>query len=270
MNKTTFIQRAAITAALIAASVITVLGQTQQNLKILFIGNSYTIQNNLPLVLTKLAAAAPEPIRIETGRVLVGGSTLQQHWGRPAGLEAIRKGGWDFVVLQEQSMLGGRIVDGVPELAGPAAFLEFARLYNAEIRKTNARTVFYLTWSREAFPETQAKLTEAYRSAARELSATLSPVGLAFMNARIGNPELKLYNADQHHPSPTGTYLIACVFYAALMQRNPAGLPAVIIDDSKPESPKELIRLSDEDAAYLQKVAWRTVQFDPYLAGWAN
>ncbi len=246
----------------VAALLLTgALTASAEPLKVLFIGNSYTYQNDLPQVLAKIAASAPEPVTVETGKVLVGGSTLQQHWSRPAGFDEIRRADWDYVVLQDHSLLGGRIVNEIPELAPPDKFFEFARLYNAEIRKTKARTVFYLTWSREKFPETQAQLTEAYRSIAKELSAVVAPVGLAFMNARIGKPGLQLYMPDQSHPSPAGTYLAACVFYAVLTGRNPAGLTATVVDDQrKPQSPKELVRLSAGDAEFLQQVAWRTVQ----------
>ena len=35
--------------------------------------------------------------------VTAGGATLQRHWEGGGALAAIRRGGWDFVVLQEQS-----------------------------------------------------------------------------------------------------------------------------------------------------------------------
>ena len=236
--------------------------------RILFIGNSYVYVNKLPLALAKLAASAVDPVRIETSEVVVGGATLQQHWAKGDALEAIRKGVWDWVVLQEQSSLGGRSTgaDGVALPGPPERFYEFARLFNAEIRKTKAHTLLYLTWANEQAPEGQARLTEAYRSLARELSATLAPVGIAFQNARTGNSALSLYRSDHSHPSPAGTYLIACVFYSVVTGRNPAGLTATILDEQhKPDEPLEMIRLSVDDAAYLQRVAWRTVLSDPFV-----
>ena len=49
-------------------------------LRILFIGNSYTGRNDLPGLLTRLAAAADPPVVIETGRVLANGMALKYHW----------------------------------------------------------------------------------------------------------------------------------------------------------------------------------------------
>ncbi len=210
-------------------------------IKVLFIGNSYTYVNDLPATLSGFGG-------IETAKVTVGGSTLKAHWGRPAALEAIRKGEWDYVVLQEHSLFGGYILGGEPSPFPNAPFLEFSRLFNAEIRKTKAKTVLYLPGAREGFPETQARLTDAYWTLAREISALPAPVGLAFASARILQPGIKLYNKDQSHPNPAGTYLAACVFYAVLTGQSPIGLPGTL-----------------EDAAFLQQVAWRTYLADPIL-----
>ena len=242
---------------------------SQPPIRILFIGNSFVYMNKLPLALSRLAASGVDPVRIETGEVSVGGSTLQQHWGRGDAVEAIRKGTWDWVVLQEQSLLGAGIVgaDGFTFPGPPDQFYESARLFSGEIRKTKARTLFYLTWASEFTPEGQARLTEAYRSIARELSATVAPAGIAFQNARIGNPAVSLYRSDHSHPSPAGTYLIACVFYSVLTGRNPAGLTNIILDEQhKPDEPLDLIRLSNDEASFLQKVAWHTVETDPAFA----
>ena len=58
---------------------------------------------------------------------------------------------------------------------------------------------------------------------------------------------LELYVPDERHPSLAGTYLAACTVYASLLRKSPvgnaytAGLPADV-------------------AAYLQQVAWETVE----------
>jgi hypothetical protein len=237
---------------------------TAPPLRILFVGNSYTFYNDLPQTLARLAGSAQEPIRIETDRVVVGGATLQRHWSDGLAVNAIRRGIWDFVVLQEQSLLGANLGNAAERVAAPTAFFEFSRLFNAEIRRTKARTVFFATWARQSRPELQAKLTDAYRRAARELSGTLCPVGIAFQNARISNPGLHLFRSDGSHPSPAGTYLAACVFYAVLTGRSPVGLTSNAVGDHTGSQPaSEWTRLSEDDAAFLQKIAWRSVEEDP-------
>jgi hypothetical protein len=238
--------------------------QAAQPVRILFIGNSYTYVNDLPLTLVKLAASASEPVPVEFGRVLVGGATLQRHWREGAAVEAIRKAEWDYVVLQEHSLLGANLADAAPRIPVPDLFYEFVRLFNGEIRKTRARTVLYGTWARQSAPELQARLTEAYRRMARELSALLCPVGIAFQNARILKPDVQLFRPDGSHPSPAGTYLAACVFYAVLTGRSPAGLPSAEVAVQTASRPAtETTRLAQDDAALLQRIAWRTVEEDP-------
>jgi hypothetical protein len=235
-------------------------------IRILFIGNSYTYTQKLPLALIKMAAASAEPLKIETAEVVVSGATLQQHWAAGNALAEIQKGVWDWVVLQDHSVFGAEVAgpDGGTLPGSPERFFEFARLFNAEIRKTKARTLFYMTWAREQSPEGQARLTEAYRDIAEELSAAVAPVGLAFMNARIGDPNLRLYQTDHSHPSPAGTYLAACVFYSVITGRSPVGLPRTITDEAhKPNEPAIALYVPQEEAAHLQRVAWRTVLADP-------
>jgi len=56
-----------------------------------------------------------------------------------------------------------------------------------------------------------------------DVGALVVPVGLAFELSRRDNPAIDLYWDDHKHPSLAGTYLAACVFYAALYGRSPEG-----------------------------------------------
>ena len=81
------------------------------------------------------------------------------------------------------------------------------------------------------------------------------PVGLAWAASLRGRPGLILHTADKKHPTPAGTYLTGCVFYAVLYHESPHGLTSLVRDG------KTLyIGLTVPDATYLQDVAWRTVQ----------
>ena len=246
--------------------------------RILFIGNSYTYFNNLPAVLAQLANSS-RPNSLETKMVVTGGATLKSLWEAGDALKNIQQGGWTYVVLQEQSTLGqGGRVDGIPQINDPAMFFEYARRFDAEIRKAGAKTAFYMTWARHDSPQNQARLSAAYTSIAKELGAILVPAGHAWEMALHEKPGLALHQIDNSHPTPAGTYLAACVFYAVLLKRNPAGLPTHVA--GKPvdmagrvleaesngllSSPPtvELINLSQEDAGFLQSIAWRAAVAD--------
>ena len=241
--------------------------------RILFVGNSYTYFNNLPSVLQQFANAS-QPGSLETRMVVEGGATLKVLWENGNALKAIQEGDWTYVVLQEQSTLGpGPDERLIPEISDPETFYAYSRRFDLEIKKAGAKTVFYLTWSRQDSPQNQAKLTAAYTSVAKELGGILVPVGPAWERALHNTSEVALYQRDKSHPTQAGTYLAACVFYTSLFKRNPSGLPARILGKpvdmegrifeaeshgllSSP-STAELINLRKNDAGFLQAVAWR-------------
>jgi hypothetical protein len=241
---------------------------TTNTIRILFIGNSYTYFNNLPAILNGLATAAAAPKRLITDRVTMGGATLKKHWEDQKALEAIRRSRWDYVVLQEQSTLGpSPMINGIPQINDPKTFYEYARLFDHEIRKAGARTIFYMTWARQNAPDSQPTLAVAYQSIAHELNAILVPAGLAWQHALKEKPEFELHVADKSHPSPRGSYLAACVFYAVLFEKSPEGLPGLIrgisLDTSGKavaETENVLVNLPAAESAALQRIAWQTAR----------
>ncbi len=235
--------------------------------RVLFIGNSYTYFNNLPQIVAGLAASETPQRRMEAAMVAVGGATLKRLWETGEALEAIKRGGWHYVVLQEQSTLGAApVVDGIQQIADPQTFHEYARLFDAEIKKTGAKTIFYLTWARQNTPEKQSLLTEAYQKIAKELKAAVAPVGIAWERALKGNERMTLHSEDKSHPAPAGSYLAACVIFATIYGKSPEGLSAqitgAVIDNAGKVSDGQgdLIKLSKEDAAFLQKIASEVAQ----------
>lgn len=234
--------------------------------RVLFIGNSYTYYNNLPRVLEALAASGSPALRLETRAVTVGGARLQTHWDDEDAVDAIREGGWDYVVLQEQSTLGGLLVDGRLEINDPErVFFPYARKFHAEVQKRGARTVLALTWSRRRAPQAQARLNHAVLSLGRELGATVAPMGPAWQAVRAQHPDVALYVDDGSHPTPAGTYLAACTLYATLFGRSPEGLVSTVHGIPTPEGTPRggestLVSLPQPTATLLQQTAWRTVQ----------
>ncbi len=176
-------------------------------LRVLFIGNSYTYVNDLPFQIQQIAESAGAELPLEVVSVTPGGMTLERHWDSGSPRRLIRQGGWTHVVLQEQST---RPIDD------PDNFYEYARRFAEEIDRVGARTVFYLTWARQHRPTSQDTLSHAYLTAAWDLGAWVAPVGIAWQRALEEDPTLVLHTEDRSHPGPTGTYLAALVFYAAL------------------------------------------------------
>lgn len=217
--------------------------------RVLFIGNSLVYQNDLPGMLRNLCESSVPPVALETAQVTPGGCTLERHWAGGKALAKIREGNWDYVVLQEQS---------VTPIVNYESMAKHARLFDAEIKKVKAKTVFYMTWALRDSPEDHPKLTDAYLKIARELGSDVVPVGYARAKAKEENPSLDLFVNDGKHPSPTGTYLAACTFYVYLTGKPLKNAPCKISDPNRPE--KVLVELTPEIAESLQKIAFETVQ----------
>jgi hypothetical protein len=102
-----------------------------------------------------------------------------------------------------------------------------------------------MTWARQHSPETQPTIADAYIAVGKELGATVVPVGLVWQDFLAEHDRPMLYDRDQSHPTPAGSYLAACVFLVALLKVNPVGI------DSGPAG------LSQQDRAVLQRAAWK-------------
>lgn len=184
--------------------------------KILFIGNSLTFTNQLPLTLAALALNSRTCSDLRLGEVVEGGATLDHMYNNTNAVKAILQDGpWTDVVLQDQSEA---------PLKSPASTLEYSERFAKEIAKINARPVFFETWSLNGRQETQSQFHDVYAEAARNAGGLFVPAGDAFAMCHAEHPEIDLYG-DDRHPNQQGTYLAACVFYKKFFGRTPVGLP---------------------------------------------
>ena len=79
--------------------------QESSEIKVLFLGNSYTYFFNLPQTVSLMAEA--QGADLVTRQSTAGGATWQEHWEGAKSLksrEIISEGNWDYVVLQNHSM----------------------------------------------------------------------------------------------------------------------------------------------------------------------
>lgn len=213
--------------------------------RILFVGNSYTA--GIRQALTGFLEASPHK-GAQLEFITPGGRTLEQHLADPKTMARIAGGGWEIVVLQDQSQ--------TPAIF-PEQFLASSAQLHAAVTKAGALTVYYETWGRrdgdpqnaQRFPtydSMQSALSTSYRAAAKRDDATLAPVGTAWQQVRRDRPALgtALYAADGSHPAAPGALLAAACLYKALFRADPATVP---FTGGVPA----------EDADYLRKVAAR-------------
>jgi hypothetical protein len=181
-----------------------------RKVRILFIGNSYTSFNDLPRTLQAMALASEPSVAIEVGTALAGGATLKQHWGDTAVIQKIRHGDWDYVVLQEQSLL---------PIQTPDTLLTYAERFGELIRSVQATPVLFMTWARQNRSSSQDTLDQSFLRVVDQIGALPVPVGAAWKEFGRQEPSQALHAQDGSHPSPLGSYVAASTFYRVLFKK---------------------------------------------------
>lgn len=193
---------------------------------VLFLGNSYTYVNNLPQMISDFASSTNDTLTFQSNTP--GGYTLDQHFADPNSTNKIIAGGWDYVVMQEQSQLPSfdQYLSSGPQ--------NLSHL----IDQTNpcAHKLFYMTWGRKngdasncgwwppvcTYEGMDSLLYLRYLEMAMSNNAEVSPVGAVWRYIRQHYPQIDLYDADESHPSPAGTYAAAACFYAVIFKKDPS------------------------------------------------
>lgn len=232
--------------------------------RVLFVGNSYTAVNDLPAMVSSIAGSMGENMTYETSAP--GGCTFQNHLTQSA--QYIQQGGWDVVVLQEQSQLPSFPYSQFMNESYPYAqqLCQMIRQYNPE-----ARIVFYMTWGRKNGDSQNAQyypvlgtyegmdslLLARYMQMAQDNHAQVSPVGVVWHHIRNHYPQIELYQSDESHPSLYGTYAAACCFYTVLYQKDPTEIqytPEIDVQYA------DLIRQSAKAVAYDSLNTWLFIE----------
>jgi hypothetical protein len=212
--------------------------------KVYFIGNSYTYTNSMPTMLRDLAAANGDTLIFDMSAP--GGYTLQQHTTNATTLAGISSQSWDVVVIHEQSQKPSFSPAQVAAEVYPYA-TRLDSFINAN--DTCTETMFMMTWGRKngdaancpSYPPVctyagmQGRLRESYMQMAQDNDASVAPVGAAWKMVVDSFPSIDLYVSDESHPSLSGGYLQACVFYASIFNKRSmgstytGGLPATTV-----------------------------------------
>ncbi len=215
-------------------STLSFIVNSQENIplkkNVLFIGNSYTAVNNLPLMTSTLSLSAGDTLTFDSHTP--GGMTFEGHSTNQTVIDKIAQANWDFVVLQEQSQRPSFDDNQVQ-----AEVFPFAKKLDSMINFYNpcAETIFYMTWGRQngdagncpfwppvcTYQGMDSLLYLRYMQLADTNDAIVSPVGKLWNYLRINNPTINLYSPDESHPSLAGTYAAACSFYTTIFKKNP-------------------------------------------------
>ena len=217
-------------------------------LSILFVGNSFTHEGPVPEIVRQMAidAGYTSPT---IGFSAPGGVSLTNHFNRQNGsvaMDMIALGGWDVVVLQENSTRSTDTL-GYPDIfkARATDIYDYVKTYNP-----GASVVLYETWAREqnhpyypgtfADPEVmQAQVRFHYYDAFQRYIPTnaatavgtndlkIAPVGDAWNRLIwLEGSDIRLHRQDDYHAGSAGRYLNALVLFGRIYNQSVIGLPS--------------------------------------------
>jgi hypothetical protein len=207
----------------------------QDTLNVLFIGNSYTSVNNLPLLVKNLSTSAGKTLNIDSN--MPGGYLMSSHLNDATTLSKISQGNWDYVILQEQSQIPTidyyRYNDMYPAMTDLKSVIE---QYNP-----CAKIITYMTWGRRFggqqcdpsgtycspvfanFNHMQDSLTSAYLEISEQLNIQCAPVGVTWQNI-LNDTTLLLHSGDNSHPNIDGSYVAALSIFSSIWKQGTSGL----------------------------------------------
>jgi hypothetical protein len=242
---------------------------SQATLRVLFLGNSYTAVNDLPGMVSSVALSAGDTLIYDSNSP--GGYTLQGHSTDAGSLNKIAAGGWDFVVLQEQSQLPSFPIGQVQTEVFP-----YARKLDSLILLSNpcAETVFYMTWGRKngdasncaswppvcTYEGMDSLLRMRYMMMADDNDAIVSPAGAVWRYIRTKYPQIGLYDMDESHPSVEGTYATACSFYTVMFGKDPQ---QITFSGTLATNDADLIRTAVKAVVYDSLPFWFVGTYEP-------
>ncbi len=209
--------------------------------RLLFIGNSHTNRNGgIDQSVAFLAASVDPNLRVHAERIAQGSAHLWDHYGNEETLETIRAGEWDVVVLRGS---------GYTALVDTVYFNPHVRLFAELVAEAGARLALVIPWTGADYGHLADDISRNVSRIGSEVGAIVLPLATTWITARQQCADINLYEADEGHPSPHGTYLSACTIFSILYEMSPIG--ATFVTDPA---------ITESERRCLQEVGWETAR----------
>ena len=198
-----------------------------QTQSILFIGNSYTHMNSMPVLFDKIAEAKGVKMYVEMNAF--SNHSFKMHSLKPELYAKLKERKWDYVVLQGFSR----------ELSYPHNYIDTASVpYIQQIldsvyaNNSCTNVLLYMTWGyKDGFAErseidSYTKMSDTVKSGYEYISTKFNlpivPVGQVWQDVR-SKSAINLYREDGQHPTLEGSFLIAYTFFTSIFKNTPIG-----------------------------------------------
>lgn len=229
-------------------------GNTGATTDVLFIGNSMTYYNTLCKVVEGVAELKGH--KISCTAVTNGGKNLIYQSTASNVLNAIKKGGYEVVVLQD--IVGSFDADNLQ--VGAENIISIIKEYNAD-----AKIIFYEPWPTKSTILGETGLlpyfTHSYINTAKSMKADLAPAGETFYEV-YKDYGLNYYCNDGKHPQPLGTFISAATIYHTMY-------PGDTYSDFSTDNQTYLDNLINTNVAYTSEGVMTTYNIEVLNLIWS-
>lgn len=176
--------------------------------KILFVGNSLTYYNNLPMLIKTIAGQ--DGVKITVHSFTKPNYSLEDHWIEGKVEAELRRNHYDFVVFQQ----------------GPSALkesrenlIEYALRFSKVCKEQNSKIAFYMVWPSGDRSFDFENVIRSYTTAADTTQGIICAAGRAWLKTWEDKKDYPLYSTDGFHPTEHGSLLAALVIYGSLFKK---------------------------------------------------
>ena len=221
--------------------------------RVLYIGNSYlyyndSLHNHVRRMLDEVYESEIDKTNYKS--VTISGSRSWHHdivhslnyknlgLKKPFQLVIFQGGSGETNSVKERKIFSDEVSKIVKKIknAGAEAALYMIHAYVEPHEDTNPRMI--------------ENIKKMYIDAGNKNDALVIPVGIAFENAYLAQPNIKLHkHYDGTHPNILGTYLASCVVFSSITHLSPLNIEYSYYGE-----------INDIDKKFLQKIAKETVE----------
>jgi hypothetical protein len=213
--------------------ILSLNSQAQDTIKVLFIGNSFTSQNDLPALFSQLSQSSGENVIVAShmpGGISVGDVSqgISAHMNNPLVYSLIRSNNWDYLVLQDNQ---GRFCLGYGQFPSSSLVIEGHLKIRDSLLYYHpcAHMIWYAGFGpKDGYPpyaSTGSALIDTiyqnYQFLRDTAGQIIAPIGPAFQRIIHNYPTINLWDTDDVHPSLNGSFLIANVLYTTIFKKSP-------------------------------------------------
>lgn len=175
--------------------VYTTQGQvSKESHSILFIGNSLTYTNDLPLLVKTKAKYSG--YNLETEMLTEANYSISDHWKKGDVQKLIRSKKYDIVIIQQGPS---------SQTNGKKMLVEYGKRYSQICKENNVLLAFFMVWPSLDNYDTFDDVIKNYELAAKENNAIILPVGKAWKTYFDKTKKFDYYTPDNFHPSLKGS-----------------------------------------------------------------